>query len=90
MTDRAMVSGESAPTMAADAGRREALLRIALDPETEPDVLTMLAHEDAADDGVLLALICHPQSRWLPTGRRETSLMNARPRQSSIAQCSAT
>jgi hypothetical protein len=61
MTDRTVVGGQGGPTMAAAAGRREALLRIALDPETDPDVLTMLAHEDAADDGVLLALICHPR-----------------------------
>ncbi len=60
MTDPARVGGEGGAALAADAGRREALLRIALDPETEPDVLTMLAHEEAADDGVLLALICHP------------------------------
>jgi hypothetical protein len=44
------------------AGRRDALLRIARDPETDPAVLQLVAQEPDADEAVRQALIRNPRT----------------------------
>lgn len=56
----ATAAGGTGAAAAASAGRREALLRMALDPETDPEVLSLVAQEESADEAIHLALIRNP------------------------------